>query len=63
MDTINVPKQNDWANNVYVVSTTRILIGLGLIFLIRSFHQLYQRMTSSGRGAGVRGESRVSSCC
>ena len=59
MNTVNAPQQDDWDNNIYVVSTTRVLMALGLTFLIRSVCQLFQRMRSAGTNAGAAGKSRA----
>ncbi|KAF6217708.1 hypothetical protein HO133_006535 [Letharia lupina] len=53
MNTVNAPQQDNWDNNIYVVSTTRVLMALGLTFLIRSVCQLFQRMRSAGANAGA----------
>lgn len=63
MNTVNAPQQDNWDNNIYVISTTRVLIALGLTFLIRSVYQLFQRMRSAGANAGAAGMSRAPAHC
>lgn len=62
MDTPTTPQQDDWQNNIYILSTTRVLMALGLTFLIRSLYQLYQSMRAAGGDAGAPGKSRASVC-
>lgn len=33
-----------WENNLYVLTTTRILVVFGLAYLIKNPHKLYQRL-------------------
>ena len=35
-------QQSDWNSNVYVVTVTRILVGVGVFYLVRSIVQLVQ---------------------
>ena len=63
MDAINSSHQDNWENNVYLLATTRVLVALGLTFLVRSVYQLYQRMQTPSRSTGAPGKSRASSCC
>ncbi|CAF9934234.1 MAG: hypothetical protein ALECFALPRED_005891 [Alectoria fallacina] len=37
---MNISQQADWGNNVYLLTTTRILMVLGLAYPARSFYQL-----------------------
>ena len=62
MDTINPSQQGSWENNVYFLTTTRILMALGLTFLIRSVYQLFQRMRSADGNGGAAGKLQMSSC-
>ena len=34
------PQQSDWNNNIYVLATARILIMIGMAYLIRSLYSL-----------------------
>lgn len=63
MDTINPSQPGNWESNLYVVSTTRVLMAFGLAFLIRSVYQLFQRMRSAGGNTNAPGKCRASSCC
>ncbi len=40
MPTLNPPQQDMWNDNVYVLTTTRILIVIGVSYLLRSLFQL-----------------------
>lgn len=51
MNTINTSQQANWENNVYILSTTRVLMAVGVTFLIRSIYQLCQSMRSVGSNA------------
>ncbi|CAD6592931.1 MAG: hypothetical protein ASARMPREDX12_007127 [Alectoria sarmentosa] len=53
MDAINPSQQDNWENNIYLLTTTRILMALGLTFLVRSVYQLYQRMRTPSRSTGA----------
>ena len=53
MDTIYASQQGSWENNVYFLTTTRVLMVLGLTFFIRSVYQLVQRMRSVGRAGAI----------
>ena len=35
-------QQSDWNSNVYVVTVTRVLVGVGVFYLVRSIVQLVQ---------------------
>ena len=35
-------QQSDWNSNVYVVTVTRVLLGVGVFYLVRSIVQLVQ---------------------
>ncbi|KAM0799852.1 hypothetical protein BDR22DRAFT_890124 [Usnea florida] len=54
MDPSNPSQQDSWQSNVYVISTTRVLVAIGGTFLIRSAYHLFQRMRSSGDIASPR---------
>ena len=62
MDTPTTSQQDNWQNNIYILSTTRVLMALGLTFLIRSLYQLCQSMRVAGGNAGAPGKSRASVC-
>ena len=62
MDTPTTSQQANWQNNIYILNTTRVLMALGLTFLIRSLYQLYQRMRTAGGHAGASGMYRTSIC-
>lgn len=34
------PQQSDWNNNIYVLATTRVLVVIGVAYLIRSLYGL-----------------------
>ena len=57
MDPTTHSQQDNWQNNIYILSTTRVLMVIGLTFLIRSSYQLYQRMRSTGGRVTAAGES------
>ena len=40
MPALPVPQHADWSNNFYVLATTRVLIVIGLAYLIRSLYSL-----------------------
>lgn len=63
MDTTSPSQQDSWEDNVYFVTTTRVLMAFGLTFLVRSVCQLYQRMRSAGGDAGATGKSHTLSSC
>ena len=50
------PEQHpDWSNNIYFLIVTRVLMVIGLSYLLRSFFQLVQlSLLPSTRGAGTR---------
>ena len=35
-------QQSDWNSNVYVITVTRVLVGVGVFYLVRSLVQLVQ---------------------
>ena len=57
MDPATQSQQDSWQNNIYILSTTRVVMIIGLTLLIRSSYQLYQRKRSSSSRVRAAGES------
>ena len=49
-------QQSDWNSNVYVVTVTRVLLGVGIFYLIRSIVQLVQWSCSPVPSRQINGE-------
>ena len=49
-------QQSDWNSNVYVVTVTRVLLGVGIFYLVRSIVQLVQWSRSSVPSRQINGE-------
>ena len=52
-------QQSEWENNIYVVTTTRIFVVVGAVYLFRSLYYLITRY--SGPVIGTIQHARVSS--
>ena len=59
MDSIDPAQRDNWENNVYTLTTTRVLMALGLTFLVKSVYQLFQRMRTADDNAGAHGRSHI----
>ena len=46
---------NDWDSNIYVVTVTRILVVVGMTYLIRSVYQYVTRLRSPNNGNSIAG--------
>lgn len=49
-------QQSDWNSNAYVVTVTRVLLGVGIFYLVRSIVQLVQWSCSPVPSRQINGE-------
>lgn len=47
MDAANSSQEDNWQNNIYILSTTRVFMVLGLTYLIKISYQLYKTTRAS----------------
>ena len=40
MPVLPIPQQSDWSDNIYVLTTTRVLVMIGAAYLIRTLYSL-----------------------
>ena len=40
MPVLPVPQQSDWSDNIYVLTATRVLVMLGMAYLIKTLYSL-----------------------
>ena len=48
-------QSNDWDSNIYVVTVTRVLVVVGVTYLIRSVYQYVTRLRSPNNGNSIAG--------
>ena len=48
-------QSNDWDSNIYVVTVTRVLVVVGVTYLIQSVYQYVTRLRSLNNGNSIPG--------
>lgn len=65
MPVLTIEQQSDWGNNIYVLSTARVFVGVGVISLLKSLYHIVQRLHSTHALNPIIGRSYLNAagCC